>query len=62
MENEIYVTTWDLHNRTYSNQTGRFPFMSYKGNKYMMVVVELDLSAILVEAIKNKSAEEIKTA
>ena len=61
-ENDIGVTVWDLKHTTYLDQTGCFPFTSYKGNKYMMVVVELDSSAILVEAMKDRTSEELTRA
>ena len=61
-ENDIGVTVWDLKHTTYLDQTGCFPFISYKGNKYMMVVVELDSSAILVEAMKDRTSEELTRA
>jgi hypothetical protein len=37
-----------------SNQTGQFPIQSSCGNKYIMVVVEIDSNAILVKPMKNR--------
>ena len=31
-EEDVYATVWDLRETTYSDQTGRFPFTSYRGN------------------------------
>ena len=42
----------ELHN-IYSDQTGRFPKKSSKGNQYIMVLVHIDSSAILVVAMKD---------
>jgi hypothetical protein len=43
----------------YTNQTGKFPKKSSKGNHYIMVLIEIDSSAILVEEMKNRSAGEM---
>ena len=39
----------------HSNQTGRFPATSSKGNQFIMVSVEVDGNYIDAEPIKNKS-------
>ena len=59
---DVYVEVQDLKNTTYSDQTGCFPLSSYKGNKYIMVLVELDSSWILVEALKDITHEEMERA
>ena len=61
-EQDVYVGVWDLKNTTYSDQTGRFPYTSYKNNKYLMVMVEIDSSCILVEALEDRTAEEMQRA
>jgi hypothetical protein len=38
----------------FSNQTGQFPIQSLYGNKYIMVMVEIDSNTILVEPMKNR--------
>ncbi len=44
----------------FSNQTGQFPTQLQQGNKYIMVMVEIDSNAILVEPMKScKDAEMI---
>jgi hypothetical protein len=43
----------------YMDQTGRFPVVSSKGNKYIMVLYEYDGNAILAEPIKNRTAAEL---
>ena len=45
-EQDVYVKVWDLKHTTYSDQTGRFPFSSYAGHRYTMVMVEIDSSYI----------------
>jgi hypothetical protein len=46
----------------YTNQTGKFPKKSSKGNHYIMVLIEIDSNTILVEAMKNRSAGEMRRA
>jgi hypothetical protein len=43
----------------YTDQTKKFPKKSSKGNHYIMVIIEIDSNAILVEAMKNRSAGEM---
>ena len=40
--------------KTYSDQTGRFPFRSSRGNEYIMVMYDYDANAILVAPLKNR--------
>jgi hypothetical protein len=42
----------------FSDQTGQFPTRSQQGNKYIMVMVEIDSNAILVEPMKNSPKDE----
>lgn len=40
---DMYLWIFDAIKKVmYSNQTGKFPFTSMYGNKYIMVAVELD--------------------
>ena len=43
----------------FSDQTGQFPTRSQRGNKYIMVMVEIDSNAILVEPMKSRKDEEM---
>jgi hypothetical protein len=57
-EREIFIHVYNVEDdkallKIYTNQTGRFPKKSNLGNQYVMVLVELDSSAILVETMKN---------
>ena len=58
-EQDVYVKVWDLKHTTYSDQTGRLPFSSYAGHKYLMVMVEIDSSYILAAPMKSKTSEEM---
>ena len=51
---DVYTQTYMVHKTMFSNQTGQFPIQSLCGNKYIMVMVEVDSSAILVEPMKNR--------
>ena len=56
------VDTWDMKNTIYSDQTGKFPVKSRAGNRYIMVMVEIDSNYILVEPMKNKTDEAMIAA
>jgi hypothetical protein len=53
--NCIYATTINA-GQIYTDQTGRFPMISSKGNKYIIVLYEYDGNAKLAEPIKNRTA------
>jgi hypothetical protein len=46
----------------FSDQTGQFPTLSQRGNKYIMVMVEIDSNAILVEPMKSRKDKEMVRA
>ncbi len=48
----------ELHS-IYSDQTGRFPKKSSKGNQYIMVLVHIDSGAILVAPMKDWTSGEM---
>ena len=62
-EKTIFYTVYDLQeeatHKIWTDQTGRFPKQSSRGNQYIMVLTESDSSAILLEPMKNKSASEM---
>jgi hypothetical protein len=57
----IYAATIDA-GQIYTDQTGRFPVVSSKGNKYIMVLYNYDSNAILAQPIKNRTAPELLKA
>jgi hypothetical protein len=58
---DIFVKTYDTRETSFSDQTGQFPKQSKQGHKYIMVLVEIDSNAILVEPMKSrKDAEMIR--
>ena len=50
----VYIKKYDVRETTFSDQTGKFPTRSKRGNKYIMIMVEIDSSAILVEPMKSQ--------
>ena len=48
--------------KTYTDQTGRFPITSSNGYKYCFVPYAFDANAILVEPIKNRSTGKLVCA
>ena len=51
-----------MERKIYSNQTGRFPVRSYRGNQYIMVLLEVDSDAILAEPMKDRTSGEMTRA
>ena len=59
---DVYVKIHNTSETMHSDQTGRFPATSSRGNKYIMVLVEVDGNYIDTEPMKSKSeGEMIKT-
>jgi hypothetical protein len=57
----VYVKVYNARETTFSDQTGQFPTRSKRGNKYIMVMLEVDSNAILVKPLKShKDAELIR--
>jgi hypothetical protein len=57
---DVYTQTYMVRKTMFSNQTGQFPIQSLCGNKYIMVVVQIDSNTILVKPMKNcRDAEMI---
>jgi hypothetical protein len=57
----IYAATIDA-GQIYTDQTGRFPVVSSKGNKYIMILYDYDSNAILAQPIKDHTAPELLKA
>ena len=55
----VYTSVYEVRNTVFSNQKGKFPTCSQRGNKYIMVMVEIDSNEILVEPINNRKDEEL---
>jgi hypothetical protein len=57
--NMIYVKAIEATGQIYTNQTGRFPTTSSRGNKYVMILYNYDSNAILAKPLKSKSEGEM---
>jgi hypothetical protein len=57
----IYAATIDA-GQIYTDQTGRVPVVSSKGNKYIMILYDYDSNAILAQPIKDRTAPELLKA
>ena len=52
---DIYIKVHNTTKIIHTNQTGRFPAISSKGNQYIMILVEVDGNFIDAEPMKNQS-------
>ena len=52
---DMYIKIYLANDTAHFNQTGHFPALSSKGNKYIMVLVEIDGNYIDAELMKNKT-------
>jgi hypothetical protein len=57
----VYAATINA-GQIYTDQTGRFPVVSSKGNKYIMILYDYDSNAILAQPIKDRTAPELLKA
>jgi hypothetical protein len=60
--NLVYCEALELTGKISTDQTGRFPTTSSRGNKYLMVLYDHDSNAILSEPLKSRSASELVRA
>jgi hypothetical protein len=58
----IFTKVYDVRDTVFTDQTGNFPQHSQSGNFYIMVLVEINSSAILVKPIKNGTDSELTRA
>jgi hypothetical protein len=59
---KVYNLEEEATHKIWTNQTGRFPKQSSRGNQYIMVLVKSGSSAILIKPMKNRSAGEMAQA
>ena len=58
----VKITPFQSTNKAYGDVTGKFPYMSSRGNQYFLVIYDYDSNAILVEVLKSRSGTDIKNA
>ena len=57
---DVYIRIYDATKKTmYTDQTGRFPIISRRGHKYLMVAVELDGNYINAKCMKSRKANDL---
>jgi len=60
---DVYLIVFDATKKSmFSNQTGKFPITSARGNKYIMVAVELDGHYIDGKPLQSRSAKSLTKA
>jgi hypothetical protein len=60
---DVYLRVFDATKKAmYTDQTGKFPITSSRGNKYLMVAVELDGNFIDAEPLKTRTAQSLTKA
>ncbi|KAL7476769.1 hypothetical protein ACHAW6_002606, partial [Cyclotella cf. meneghiniana] len=60
---DVYLRVFDATKKSmYTDQTGRFPITSSRGNKYMMVAVELDGNYIDAQPMRARTTKELVAA
>ena len=57
--NNIFLKLYNASEKTYSDQTGRFPITYSKGSKYVPIVHEYDSNHIHREPIKSHNAADL---
>lgn len=57
---DVTVKVFKIKEWIATDQTGRFPMMSSKGEKYIMVLSEIDGNAILKATMKNRIEGKIE--
>ena len=60
--NLFFLETVDLTGTFYTDQTGRFPVTSSKGNKYILVAYYYESNTIHADPLKKRSGLGLKTA
>jgi hypothetical protein len=58
----VYAATKYAGQIIYTDQTGRFPVVSRKGNKYIMILYDYDSNVIMAQPIKDRTAPELLRA
>jgi hypothetical protein len=56
---DIFICIYELKKTMYSNQMGCFPQVSSLGNKYIMVIHEVDRNSSWVEALKDNTGGKL---
>jgi len=60
--NDVYVKIDDAKEAMYTDQTGAFPVRSRRGNRYIMIMFEMDGNSIMSEPMKDITSGAIISA
>jgi len=55
---DVYIKIYNVTETMHTNQTGRFPATSSRGNQYVMVLVKVDGDIIDAEPMKIDQKEQ----
>lgn len=61
-EHHCFCSIHEYTGKTYSDQTGRFPVTSTRGNKYLFIFYSYDTNLIYAEPMKSREAGELLRA
>ena len=61
-QNTVTIRCMAISGKLFSDQTGRFPNKSSRGNQYIMIAYDQDSNAILAQPIKTRSEHELLKA
>ena len=61
-ERDVYIKIVEARGTIYTDQTGKFPVKSISGNQYLMILVEIDSNAVLVEPMSSRKDAEMQRA
>ena len=56
---EIVMVKVDDNHKIYTDQTGKYPITSIRGNKYILIIYVYDANAILAAPLKSRSGIHI---
>lgn len=56
---DIFIQVYEEKDLVYSDQTGKFPTTSSRGNKYLMILYYIDGSYIMMEPMKSRHENEM---
>jgi len=54
-QNDVFMKIIDMKDTIYTDETGQFPHLSSKDNRYIMVAIHIDSNYIVIEAMKNRT-------
>ena len=57
--NDIVIKVHDTTDTIFTDQTGKFPHLSSRGNRYQMILYHVDSNSIWVEPMKNRTEGEM---